>query len=628
MSPDNSILLWLLLVPALAGCVAFVWPNRGGGLMHVLMLAVSAWLVYSVAKLQGQTDMGWQWTWMEVGPATVAVDLLVTRFGGIIALLGAIFGLLISIYCVGFTRESVGKHNAFMLWTLAGAMGIALANNLLFLLICWEVTTLMLYLLINLGGEKAKAGAGKTFAILGLSDCAMLLAIVLLLFATANPTLTMSKLNVAVDSPLTVLCYLLMLVAALAKAGAMPLHTWIPAAAAGAPTDVMAFLPAALDKLLGVYLLARVSLEFFVLTPNLKMLLMIIGAITIIGGVMMAMIQHDLKKLLSFHAVSQVGYMVLGIGTGSLIGVAGGLFHMFNNAIYKSCLFLAAGSVEKQTGTTDLDKLGGLAKLMPLSFFACLIAALAISGVPPMNGFASKWLIYQAALDVPSRIAPLLVAAAVFGSALTLASFIKILHSVFLGSPSAEIANKRVSESSGWMTIPMLVLALTCIAFGVFATAPLSRLVAPAMEDMGIAGLADQLAAGEVNALTTLWNPVLATILLVAAFVVGGVIFLWGKGLRVRHSTTYIGGEIFPPERGHYSGTNFYGTVQEMRGVSGALGDAEKESFDIYRIGGQFGGTLVEGLRRCQTGMLPLYVSWVVLGLVLILFYLLEVGGA
>lgn len=611
---DGSLLGWILLVPGIAGLIAFVWPQRAAWVVHALLVGVAGWLVVTAAWIFPESQLGWRWPWLELGSLTLALDLLLSRFGAVMALFIGAFGFLLGLYCVAFTKVQTGKHHAYMLWTLMGALAVVLANHLIVLLIGWEITTLMLYLLIGQGGEKAKAGAAKTFAILGFSDCAMLLAILLLIFDSSNPNVTMDQLlPKSVDTPLMLLCFLLLLASALAKAGAMPLHTWIPAAAEGAPTDVMAFLPASLDKLLGIYLLARVSLEFFVLTENLKLLLMIIGAVTIVGAVMMAMVQHDLKKLLSFHAISQVGYMVLGIGTGSLIGVAGGLFHMMNHAIYKSCLFLTAGSVEKQTGTTDLDQLGGLAKVMPLSFVGCTLAALAISGVPPMNGFTSKWMIYQACLDVPSGFAPILVAAAIFGSALTLASFIKVLHSVFLGSPSAEILKSNPTESPVWMTLPIMVLALTCVFFGIFIKLPLGGFVIPAMDTLGMPSFD----------VSTLWDSVLATILLLVAILIGIVIYFLGNGFKVRRTRNYIGGEKLTPQTGHYSGTAFYTTIRLLPGIRAIFRDAEKESFDVYRISGRFGGSLVEVLRRCQTGSLPLYISWVVLGLVLIVIYMI-----
>ena len=134
-------------------------------------------------------------------------------------------------------------------------------------------------------------------------------------------------------------------------------------------------------------------MNLFTISRPMSIFLMAIGSFTIVAAVMMALIQHDLKRLLGYHAVSQAGYMVLGIGTGSIIGIAGGLFHMLNNAIYKHGLFLSGGAVEKKVGTTDLGRLGGLSRFMPISFVTCLIASLAISGVPPFNGFFSKWMI-------------------------------------------------------------------------------------------------------------------------------------------------------------------------------------------------------------------------------------------
>ena len=165
---------------------------------------------------------------------------------------------------------------------------------------------------------------------------------------------------------------------------------------------------------------------------------MLIGVITIISAVMMALVQHNYKQLLGFHAVSQVGYMILGFGLGSAIGVAAGLFHMINNAIYKSGLFLSAGCIEYRTGKENIDDLGGLSKAMPVTFVASLIFAMSISGVPPFNGFASKWMIYQGIIDfgigsdLPNKLWILWLGLAVLGSALTLASFIKFIGGIFL----------------------------------------------------------------------------------------------------------------------------------------------------------------------------------------------------
>jgi len=303
------------------------------------------------------------------------------------------FGVIISVFSAGYyaNREISRFYFPFILWSVAVSTGIVISDNLFLLLLGWEVTTVLLYYLINMGSGSANAAAGKSFVILGLSDVLLLLGVVIIWIQ--YDTLQISALNIPVESNLTTAVFIFFLTAALAKAGAIPVHSWIPAISESAPTPVMAFYPAALDKLLGIYFLGLISLSIFKVSHSLSILMLIIGAVTIIISVMMALIQHDLKKLLSFHAISQVGYMVLGIGTGTMVGVIGGLFHMINHAIYKSCLFLGSAVVENRAGTTALDKLGGLARILPYTFISMVIASLAISGIPPLNGFFSKWLI-------------------------------------------------------------------------------------------------------------------------------------------------------------------------------------------------------------------------------------------
>jgi len=307
----------------------------------------------------------------------------------------AFFGLIVAIYSVGYMkgREQQREYFTYLLWTLGVSCGVVLANDLLFLLVCWGFLGLTLYLMASIAGPNAAEAARKSLMIIGGSDALMLLGIVI--YWNLTGTTRMDGGAIALDSPLAYTAFLTLLAGAFAKAGAVPFHTWVPGFGEKVDAPVSAFLPASLDKLLGIYLLARCVLDLFVPTPMMYGMLMLLGAVTVISAVLMALVQHDLKRLLSYHAISQVGYMILGIGTGTAIGLAGGLFHMLNNTIYKSALFLVAGNVEKETGTTDLDRLGGLARLMPVTFIACTVAALSISGIPPLNGFASKWMIYQ-----------------------------------------------------------------------------------------------------------------------------------------------------------------------------------------------------------------------------------------
>ncbi|MBD3264590.1 MAG: hypothetical protein GF375_05780, partial [Candidatus Omnitrophica bacterium] len=310
------------------------------------------------------------------------------------------FSLLSCIYSAGFIRKKDGRMTYYFLLflTMLTSLGAVFSSHFILFVVFWGFLGLLLYLLISFGEkERTSYTAKKTFIIIGGTDALMLLGIALVWRLTH--TFSMDIQPLTLDSKMAVLAYLLLAAGAFAKAGAMPFHTWVPDVAEDAPTPVTAFLPASLDKLLGIYFLTRISLDIFEMNGAMNTFLMALGSFTIIVAVMMALVQHDLKRLLGYHAVSQVGYMVLGIGTGTLIGIAGGLFHMLNNAIYKSCLFFSGGAVEKKCGTTDLDKLGGVAKFMPITFLTFLIASFSISGVPPFNGFFSKWAIYQGVIE-------------------------------------------------------------------------------------------------------------------------------------------------------------------------------------------------------------------------------------
>ncbi|MFH1901103.1 MAG: proton-conducting transporter membrane subunit, partial [Candidatus Omnitrophota bacterium] len=287
-----------------------------------------------------------------------------------------IFSLLTIVYSVGFMKRVKGliRYYLYIVLTLLASLGAVFSNNLILFMVFWGFLGLLLYLLISFGkNERTPATAKKAFIIIGGTDALMLLGLAFIW--KISQTFQIDQMSISLNTHLAVLAYLCLAAGAFAKAGAMPFHTWVPDTAEDAPTPVTAFLPASLDKLLGIYFLVRISLDMFRMNTAMNTVLMAVGSFTIVAAVMMALIQHDLKRLLGYHAVSQVGYMVLGIGTGNPIGIAGGLFHMLNHAIYKSCLFFSCGSVEKKAGTTDLGKLGGLAKAMPITFVTFLIAS-------------------------------------------------------------------------------------------------------------------------------------------------------------------------------------------------------------------------------------------------------------
>jgi len=541
---------------------------------------------------------------------------LIDNLSIFIGIFVGIFSLLTIFYSVGFMRgrKKLVSYYIYIFLTAVASLGVVFSNNLILFMVFWGVLGLLLYLLIGHGEkENTPSTAKKAFIIIGSTDAFMLLGLAIIWHITG--TLRIDQMYIDFRTTPAVWAYLCLAIGAFAKAGAMPFHTWVPDTAEDAPTPVTAYLPASLDKLLGIYFLTRISLDVFRMNEGMNTFLMVIGSFTIIAAVMMALIQHDLKRLLGYHAVSQVGYMVLGIGTGSLIGIAGTLFHMLNNSIYKSCLFLSSGAVEKNTNTTDLEKLGGLGKFMPVTFFSFLIAAFSISGIPPFNGFFSKWMIYQAVIGLGKDGGGLWIVwlvAAVFGSALTLASFMKLVHTVFLGQSSKYIQNikGRIREINPFMWIPSLFLAILCIIFGIFAyQIPLKLFVIPSIEQ-------EVVFSGS-------WQPTLATVLIIVGIFIGMLIYLLMRNTKIREIDSYVGGEAIEehPEM-RISGIEFYNTIQDLIPLKSIYRLAEEKVFDIYEVSKKIIFGLNKMLSYIHNGVLPTYLSWCLLGAIVLFFVL------
>jgi NADH:ubiquinone oxidoreductase subunit 5 (subunit L)/multisubunit Na+/H+ antiporter MnhA subunit len=527
-----------------------------------------------------------------------------------------IFSFLVTLYSIGFMsrRKGLIRYYFYIFLTFIASLGVVFSNNFILFMVFWGFLGLLLYLLISFGEKgSTSATAKKAFIIIGATDALMILGLAFVWRLSGS--FAMDGVSISLSSKPAVWAYLCLAAGAFAKAGAMPFHTWVPDTAEDAPTPVTAYLPASLDKLLGIYFLARISLNMFRMDAGMNTFLMFVGSFTIVAAVMMALIQHDLKRLLGYHAVSQVGYMVLGIGTGNPIGIAGGLFHMLNHAIYKSCLFLSGGAVEKKAGTTNLEKLGGFAKIMPITFITFLIASLAISGVPPFNGFVSKWMVYQGIIETAKsggRLWIVWLISAMFGSALTLASFMKLIHSVFLGQPSKEVEAKNLKsgETNSTMWIPQVLLAVLCLIFGVFAFGvPLKFFIFPSV--------------GKEVVFFGVWNASLATVLIVVGIGIGVVIYLLGTLAKARETSVFVGGESLSEHpQMRVSGIEFYDTVKNIGFLKVIYILAQRKIFDIYDVGAKITFGFNKVLRYVHNGVLSSYLAWCLLGTG-ILFYIL-----
>ena len=615
----EKMLLMPIFVPLAVGFVLLFTPakwkllHKGCGLLFSVFAFLLAVKIYRAGEIALDLPI------LDLWQVKLNMLLATTHLNTFILLFAMGFGLLISIYAMKNTpapKQSNLFYGALLL-AIGGSAGILLTGHLVFLLIFWEIVTVSLYLLIIAGGSECRFAATKSFAMLGASDGALLLGIGMV-WVLSEGKFEFLSLNIPTSSGLSIAAFLLLMVAAITKAGAMPLHTWLPTSGECTQASIMAILPAALDKLLGIYLLVLIVKEIFLLqTGLLSWILSLIGAATVILAVMVAMVQHNVKKLLSYHAISQVGYMILGIATMTPVGIAGGVFHMLNNAIYKCCLFLCGGAVEQASGTAELDKLGGLGKTMPWTFAACLVASLSISGIPPFNGFVSKWMVYQGMIQMGSESGtaasfwPLWLLAAMFGSALTLASFVKILHSIFLSRKPDSLPSTR--EVSAAMLIPMNILAFLCIFFGVFYQVPLKYFIYPALDiEWGTAIIGS-------------WNSWLAAIYLIVGVIVALVILRFSRASKHRSVPTWTCGEVQSNDEMIIPGTHFYKTISSLSPLKQLYRLQEKEHFDLYNHGGKIGLLFSSFLKWLHSGLLPVYLAWTAFGLIVILIVLCNI---
>ena len=607
MMSDN-ILLLPILVPAFFAALIFCLPKAWRGVKEtVVLLATALNLVLAVALFKSQLALSLPWM------GSIDFSLRLYHFSAFIMLAAAGFGFLVALFSSASLKgKDYGKQfYAYLLISLAMTNGAVLADNLLVLLFFWEGLLMTVFAMIAIGGKGSFKTAVKALIIVGVTDLCMMVGIAMA--GSLAGTLVISRMNLALGGWSSI-AFILLMIGAISKAGSMPFHSWIPDAALDAPLPFMAFLPAALEKLLGIYFLSRISLDMFRLVPDSRMsvLLMSIGVVTILLAVMMALVQKDYKKLLSYHAISQVGYMILGIGTMVPAGIVGGIFHMINHAMYKSGLFLSGGSVEKQAGTTDLNKLGGLGLKMPVTFGCFFVCAAAISGVPPFNGFFSKELVYDGALERGF----IFYALAVAGSFFTAASFLKLGHAAYFGRRSSE--NDKVKEAPLAMLVPMLVIAGMCILFGVYNALPLQHLIQPAV---GAARLQGHSFAG--------WpaNPVIVMVSL--AVLAAALINHW-FGVK-------LGG----------SGIKAVDHIHHAPGLSWTYARAEQGHFDPYMIGAALGarfarvcwaidrgidwiydgfsvkaaGLLTRSLAAVQSRNYPGYLAWSMAGMVLAVIF-------
>ncbi len=617
-------LLYIIIIPVIIGSALFLIPGKFNILKGILAIFTSILcLVYSVLIFTGKQFAFTPYTALDRLNSeflrSINFDLIkysafnIDSLNQLILLFVAIFAFLILLYSIVYIskEKKINNYYEYFLLTLGCSFGAVASDNLLLFLIFWGILGLTLYKLIKAHNDESSAAAKKTLIIVGASDGIMILGIAILWKITG--TLNMSDINVDTNNALTILAFFTLLIGAFTKAGAFPFHSWIPDYTKNAPASSSAFLPASLDKLLGIYFLARICNNLFVLNDWLRVVILSLGVITIITAVLMALVQHDYKKLLGFHAVSQVGYMVVGFGLGTMLGIAAGLFHMVNHALYKSGLLLSAGCVEHRTGKNNIEEVGGLSKVMPITFIAALVFALSISGIPPLNGFASKWMIYQGIIDfgagsgIANNLWIVWLALAVLGSALTLASFIKFIGGIFLGRKKEEF--KAIKEVSVLMWLPLVILALFCVGFGVFASGYIvPKLFYPIAGNFSFVGI---------------WQSEMVSLLILVSIILGLIIYFIGNIKNYRTADSFVGGGEKMIEKGNYNAVEFYKTISDFKLLNDIYKKAEEKWFDIYDLTKRFVLWCSHSFSNAHNGILSNYTIWIFAGLIIMLLIMI-----
>ncbi len=578
-------------------------------LRDVLLFAAVAWGLVGLVST-GSGVASWQFSLLGFD-LIWRVNPLVQFFGVIVLGLGA----LTLWFAFPYMRNRERANYFFFSFgmAIAASMGVLVAGDFLSLFFFWEIMTWSSFLNVIYYRYEAQAAGLKYFVMSLIGAYSMLLALVLV--NAALGTLQFSGVfdGWEVLSPGTRWAvWALLLVGFGVKAAMMPLHTWAPDAYEISPAPFTAFFSGALSKL-GVYGLA--ILLFVLAGPGLWAKLgsvwqhpithytvAWIGGITAFVATLIAVVQEDAKRLLAYSSVGQIGYILLGFGIASTLGVAGALYQALNHAIFKGLLFLTVGAVFYRTGTHRLDELGGLIKRMPYSFVAMLLGIISLAGIPPLSGFPAKWILYEALIE--KHMVGLLIVAMIASTVAFLYAY-RLINTIFLGPLPDHL--EAVREVPWSMRIPMFVLVLFTLWFGIYPQAALNWIGSAMAVFPGI----EPVRVGD----TSLWSPAGTVNLVLTANIIGAVFLtvlivlaLWPRSRKVGQYDIHTAGEPVPPGVNFQYATRFYQPFERAFGVS------LKSSADrLYTAVAQNLENLFDLMRYVYTGDGQTYALYVIL---------------
>ena len=589
----NSLDLLLLLTTLTTLLALLMGRWRPVGWLLTLLYALQLALLADLGlTLQGGGQVVSQ---LQLTLLGYPLGLVLDGFGWLFAAITLLIALFSSWFGSGaWSAERSDRRAQHLTLSLnVTAMLLLLASgDLLTLFITWELVSWSGFALMAYAGGRA-ADAALRYLIYAIAGAMALLA-ALLLVEQQGGSFQFAAVATAVttlDSAGLWLLLLLFFTGFGVKMALLPFHLWQAEAYALTPGPGAAFLGAissrmglfalmlVVVKLIGLEHLAALAIPYTFL--DAQSLLAWIAAFTIIIPTFIALTQSDARRLLAWHGIGQTGYMVLGIVIGTELGVAGGLLHVFNYATYQAALFLSVSAVIYRTGTADLDRLGGLITRMPLAYVTMLMGIIGLAGLPPMNGFVSKWMVYKALLDNGQ---PLLFVAAIIGTLGTILSVYKLIHNTFLGQLRAE--HQAVREVPWSMSVPMLALAAIGFITGWMPGLALSA-IDVAQQALGIATLPHHLGGFSLSNgnLDMLW--VVGALL--ASIGIGALIFFAGNRRHLTHQLdNYAGGHFLSSSHRYHYSHNFYAGLMHLIGpwYRGTFRWLEQALINSVEVGG------------------------------------------
>ena len=476
------------------GAFLIVMLGRNKAVRNVLaLLAVTASFCFLAAlvkpvMINGEIIAYWMGGRVPAGGYAIGIALEVDALSLFFGLLVATAVLVSCIYSIQYMSHdhNVREYYTLFLMLSGGVMGLVLSGDIFNMFIMVEILTFAAVALTAFRNTaKGALEAAFKYLVVGSMGSTCILVGTIMLYAQVH-TLNFAQLSALIPGNLnnaTKLAFALLFIGFATKAFIVPFHPLAADAHGAAPASISVLISGVLTKS-GIYGIIRLCYFLFqsMGLGTVQFMLVFFGCMSMFICVTMALAQHDFKRLLAFHSISQIGYVLTAVGLCTALGISAGLYHAMNHTLFKGLLFLAAGAVLHQTGTTDLDRLGGLSRKMPWTTVLFLIGAFSISGIPPFNGFASKWMIYQATYEKAvesGNIGFLLVTIiALITSVLTLASFVKVSQSVFFGQLPKEYEN--VKEVSFGMRFAMCIFALLCVFTGLFPDVVTRYLTEPA----------------------------------------------------------------------------------------------------------------------------------------------------